>query len=125
MLPSGIADHYRGSEGAEGAMQFPKSVGELLTLTHTHLLSMVVIFAVSGLCLTLCERVPAKRMQFLVVEPFVALLVSMTSIWLVRYVHPSFGLVLQLSSALMAITFFTQSWLVLAELGLWEREPAE
>jgi hypothetical protein len=49
----------------------------------------------------------------------------MGAIWLVRYVHPGFGVVLQLSSALMAITFFTQSWLVLAELGLWEREAAE
>ena len=124
MLPSGIADHYRGSEAADGAMQFPKSLGELLTITHTHLFSMLVIFVLSGLGVTLCERVSERMKRVLVTEPFIALLVSMSAMWLTRYVHPGFGLLLQLSSAVMACTFYMQSWLVLAELGLWEREAA-
>ncbi|MEO8633832.1 MAG: hypothetical protein ABI587_01005 [Gemmatimonadales bacterium] len=122
MRPGGIADHYRGSEGLDGAMQFPKSLGELLTITHTHLLSMVVIFVLSGVCLSLCERVPERIKRVLVTEPFLALLVSISAIWLTRYVHPGFGLLLELSSLLMAGTFYLQSWLVLAELGLWERQ---
>ena len=125
LLPSGIADHYRGSEGLDGAMQFPKSLGELLTITHTHLFSMLVIFVLSGLGVTLCERVPERIQRVLVIEPFVALLVSMSAIWLVRYVSPGFGLLLQLSSGLMAVTFYLQAWLVLAELGLWERSTPE
>ena len=50
MAPSGISDRYRGSDStaAEGAMQFPKSYAEMLTLTHTHILSMAVIFDVLG-----------------------------------------------------------------------------
>jgi hypothetical protein len=124
LLPSGIADHYRGSEGADGAMQFPKSLGELLTITHTHLFAMLVIFVLSGLGVTLCERVPERMKRVLVTEPFVALLVSMSAMWLIRYVHPGFGLLLQLSSLLMAGTFYLQSWLVIAELGLWERTGA-
>lgn len=124
LLPSGIADHYRGSEGLEGAMQFAKSPGELLTITHTHLFSMLVIFVLSGLGVTLCERVPERIKRVLVVEPFVALLVSMAALWLIRYVHPGFGLLLQVSSALMAVTFYLQSWLVLVELGPWERRSA-
>ena len=121
LVPGGIADHYRGSEGLDGAMQFPKSLGELLTITHTHLFSMLVIFVLSGLCVTLCERVTERMKRVLVTEPFVALLVSMSAIWLTRYVHSGFGLLLQLSSLLMAGTFYLQSWLVLAELGFWER----
>ena len=121
LTPGGIADHYRGAESADGAMQFPKSFAEMLTITHTHLLAMAVIFVISGVSLALCERVPGGWKRFLVAEPFGALLVSFGSMWLMRYVHPGFGVLLALSSGLMALTFYTQSVLVLRELGWRER----
>jgi hypothetical protein len=60
--------------------------------------------------------------RFLIVEPFVALLVSFSSLWLVRYVDPRFSWLLQLSSTIMAITFYLQSWLILTELHLVEQK---
>lgn len=120
LTPGGVADHYRGAEGTEGAMQFPKSFAEMLTITHTHLLAMAVIFVISGMSLVLCDRVPMRWKRILVVEPFVALLVSFGSMWLMRYVHSSFGVLLGLSSGLMAVTFYLQCFLVLRELGLRE-----
>lgn len=121
MRPAGITDHYRGAETAEGAMQFPKSLGEMLTITHTHLLAMAVLFVLSGVALGFCGRVSPRWKRFLMTEPFVALLVSFGSMWLMRYVHSGFSLLLFLSSGLMAATFYVQCWLVLRELG-W-REP--
>jgi hypothetical protein len=98
------------------------SYAEMLTLTHTHILSMAVIFTLSGFAVALCSR-PSRRMKrFLVVEPFVALLVSFTSLWLVRYVDPRFSWLLELSSGVMAITFYVQSWLILTELHRLERQ---
>lgn len=124
MVPSGISDRYRGSDStvAEGAMQFPKSYAEMLTLTHTHILSMAVIFAFSGLGVSLCSRLSPRLRRFLIVEPFVALLVSFSSLWLVRYVDPRFSWLLQFSSTIMAITFYLQSWLILTELHLVEQK---
>jgi hypothetical protein len=122
MSPSGIVAQYRGSESAEGAMQFPKSFTEMLTITHTHLLSMAVIFALSGVGLALCERVSERWKRWLAVEPFVALLVSFTSMWLMRYVDPRFSILLELSSGVMAATFYLQAALVLRELG-WRDLP--
>lgn len=121
LTPGGISGHYRGAEGTEGAMQFPKSFAEMLTITHTHLLSMAVIFLISGLSLSLTERVAERWKQRLAVEPFVALLLSFSSMWLMRYVHPGFSILLALSSSLMALTFYLQSFLVLRELGWRER----
>jgi len=121
LLPAGIADHYRGSETAEGAMQFPKSFSQMLAITHTHMLSMAVIFVLSGVSLALCERVPEGRKRFLIVEPFVALLVSFSAMWLMRYADPRFSILLALSSTLMALTFYLQCALVLRELGLRAR----
>lgn len=121
MLPPGIADHYRGSEAPDGPMQFPKSLGEMLTITHTHLLSMAVIFVLGGISLGLCEGAPARWKRFLVAEPFGALLTSFGAMWLMRYVDPRFSWLLAASSGLMALAFYAQAFLVLRELGFRER----
>jgi isoprenylcysteine carboxyl methyltransferase (ICMT) family protein YpbQ len=122
LTPVGIADHYRGSENAEGAMQFPKSFSEMLVITHTHLLSMAVVFVLSGIALALCERVPDRWKGLLCVEPFVAMLVSFSAMWLMRYVDPRFSLLLALSSGIMALTFYIQTVFIFRELG-WRDRP--
>jgi hypothetical protein len=102
-------------------MQFPKSFGEMLTITHTHLLSMAVIFLITGIGLTLCERVTERWRRFLIIEPFVALLVSFSAMWLMRYADPRFGWLLELSSGSLAMVFYIQCYLILRELR--GREP--
>lgn len=118
MTPPGVAAHYRGSDptASDAAMQFPKTYQEMLTITHTHLLAMAAIFVFSGVALAFCERPSSRWRRLLIVEPFVALLVSFASMWLMRYVDPRFSWLLSLSSALMAITFYVQSFFVLREV---------
>jgi hypothetical protein len=119
MTPAGVAARYRGAEetgGASAAMEFPKSFAEMLTITHTHLLSMAAIFVFSGLALALCSAPSERWRRILIVEPFVALLVSFSSMWLMRYADPRFSWLLTLSSAIMAVTFYVQSFFVLREL---------
>lgn len=118
LTPSGAAARYRGAEGAEGdgAMQFPKSFAEMLTTTHTHILSMAAIFAFSGLCLALCSRPAERWRRVLIAEPFIALLTSFGAMWLMRYVDPRFSWVLYASSLSMAIVFYAQVIFILREL---------
>ncbi|MEP7228384.1 MAG: hypothetical protein ABI785_13535 [Gemmatimonadales bacterium] len=124
MTPAGAALRYRGSdpETTETAMQFSKSLAEMLNITHTHLLSMAAIFAFSGLALALCSRPSERWRRILIVEPFVALLVSFSAMWLMRYVDAHFSWLLALSSGIMAVTFYVQSFLILREL--MTRSPA-
>jgi hypothetical protein len=128
LTPGGVATRYRGAAdvaadtAAAVAMQFPKSFGEMLTITHTHLLSMVVIFAISGVALALCNRPSDRWKRFLVIEPFVALLVSFSAMWLMRYVDGRFAWLLEASSATLALTFYLQSFFVLRELSAITRE---
>jgi hypothetical protein len=123
LIPPSVATRYRGAADstATGAMQFPKSFAEMLTITHTHLLSMAVIFAFTGIGVALCARPSARWRRFLIAEPFAALLVSFTAMWLMRYVDGRFAWLLEASSALLACTFYLQSFLILREL----REPVE
>lgn len=119
LLPSGVATRYRGAvvDSLEsGAMQFPKSFGEMLTVTHTHLLSMAVIFVITGIGIALCAQLSERWRRFLMVEPFCALLVSFAAMWLMRYVDGRFAWLLEASSATLAITFYVQSFLILRAL---------
>ncbi len=120
LVPPGIESRYRGADPeasqGTGAMQFPKSFAEMLTITHTHLLSMAVIFVITGIGVVLCERVGERWKRFLVAEPFVALLVSFSAMWLMRYVDPRFSWLLDASSTVLAVTFYVQSYLILREL---------
>ncbi len=126
LVPSGIGSHYRGSDpaGTEGTMQFAKSFGEMLTITHTHLLAMAVIFAITGAGVALCGSLSERARRLLIAEPFAALLVSFAAMWLMRYLDHRFAWLLEASSLLMTITFYAQSALVLRELRrVREREP--
>ena len=123
LVPAGVASRYRGAatdSTATEAMQFPKSLGEMLTITHTHLLSMAVIFVLTGIGIALCTRPSERWRRFLILEPFAALLASFSAMWLMRYVHPAFGWLLEASSGLLAITFYAQSYFILRELSAIE-----
>jgi hypothetical protein len=124
MTAAGVATRYRGSDpdAAEGSMQFAKSFSEMLTVTHTHLFSMAVIFVFSGLALAFCVRPSERWRRILIIEPFVALLVSFSAMWLMRYVDARFSWLLGLSSGIMAVTFYVQSFFILREL--MPRSPA-
>jgi len=124
MAPAGVAARYRGeSLGGEGdgrtggPMQFPKSLPEMLTITHTHILSMAVIFALSGIGVALCTWPPERWRRLLIAEPFGALLVSFAAMWLMRFVDSRFAWLLEASSSLIALTFYVQSYLILRELA--------
>jgi hypothetical protein len=120
LVPPGVAARYRGADPettAPGtALQFPKSLAEMLTITHTHLLSMAVIFTLTGIGLALCARLSEQWKRLLIAEPFGALLVSFSAMWLMRYADARFAWLLEASSALLAVTFYVQSYLILREL---------
>jgi hypothetical protein len=124
LVPAGIAGHYRGTdpEASTAAMEFPKSFSEMLTVTHTHLLSMAVIFVLTGLGVALCAGLSERWKRFLIAEPFVALLVSFSAMWLMRYADPRFAWLLEASSSILAVTFYAQSWLILREVGVRNRD---
>lgn len=121
LVPSGVAARYRGVDPEAAppgaALQFSKSFSEMLTITHTHLLSMAVIFTLTGVGIALCARLSERWKRLLIAEPFGALLVSFSAMWLMRYVDGRFGWLLEASSALLALTFYLQSYLILKEVG--------
>lgn len=115
MAPQGIVDRFRGNEGDPEAVEiaFAKSFQEMLGLTHSHILAMVVFLFLSG-AFTLASRSPGLRLKtFLAVEPLVALPVSFAGLWLAWGVHPGFSWLVSVSSGLAALAFYAQTVVIL------------
>jgi hypothetical protein len=126
LAPGGIVSRYRGSDPNpnDATMHFAKSFAEMLTLTHTHLLAMAAIFAFGGAALSLCSKPGETAKRWLIAEPFGALLISFASMWLMRYADPHFAWLLEASSTLMAVTFYVQAALILADLHRSDRQSS-
>lgn len=115
MAPQGINDRFRGNEGDPEAVEiaFAKSLQEMLGLTHSHVLAMVVFLFLLG-ALTLSARRPSPSWKtFLALEPLVALPVSFGGLWLAWGVHPGFSWLVSASSGLAALAFYGQFAVVL------------
>ena len=114
--PAGIAERFRGSEdmgvvlddlppGRE--MQYEKSRSEMLNVTHTHILALGMLFLLTGAIFSFASGIPPVLKSFLVVEPFVSLLLTFGGMWLLRYHSPAWSWVIAASGVLMTVCFYT------------------
>jgi hypothetical protein len=107
LTPQGTAAWYRGNEGAPEPVEemlFPKSVRELLDVTHPHLFEQSLILFV--LChLFGLTRVHEKRKRVVYVMSFGAVLLDTGIPWLTRFVSPAFAPLHVASSLLLTAMF--------------------
>lgn len=113
---SGLTPIGESSSSPEPEMQFEKSFAEMLNITHTHVLAMVTFLALCAAVFALTSRPSPRLKSILIVEPFIAILTTFSSLWLMRYVHESFSYLLVASSASMAICFYVMIWYSFMEL---------
>ncbi|MCB9464736.1 MAG: hypothetical protein H6682_13675 [Candidatus Eisenbacteria bacterium] len=117
LTPSGTAAWYLGNEDATGVVDellFPKTVHELLDVTHPHLFEQTLIVFV------LCHffgltRVRDLWKRIVYVASFASVLLDVGSPWLVRFVSPGFAS-LHLFGTMLLSTMF----LVLIGVPLYE-----
>jgi hypothetical protein len=119
----GIVENYNGNEEDEDAevMKFKKSEREMLTIVHTHILSMSLVFFLLGVlvCLT---NLPKKLKLFLTVEPFLSVLLTFGGIYFIWSGVLWMKYVVMFSGFLMTSTFTISAVLVLYQLTL---KPAQ
>lgn len=106
MEVSGIESHYLGNEDVEDAeiMQFKKSEREILTIVHNHILSMSVIFFLLSIILA-TTSMNKKLKYFLMVEPFVSIMLTFGGIYLLWSGVLWFKYIIIFSGILMTLSF--------------------
>ncbi len=116
LTPDGIEKHYIGNEDDEDAeeMIFKKSERAILNIIHTHVLSMSLIFLALGSIL-ITTSVNQKLKTFLLIEPFVSIILTFGGIWILWKGILWFKYIVMLSGILL-----TGSFILIVCLILWQ-----
>jgi hypothetical protein len=114
---NGLEEHYLGNEMDEDAeeMKFKKNEKEIITMVHNHVISMSLIFLVLGVILLLTS-IPKGLKKFLMVEPFISIILTFGGIWLLWSGLLWFKYIIVFSGILLTLTFTTSVVLILIQL---------
>ena len=113
----GVEEHYLGNELDEDAevMKFKKAEKDIITTVHNHVTSMSLIFLVLGGILLLTS-IPKGLKKFLIVEPFISIILTFGGIWLMWSGVLWFKYVVIFSGILLTLTFTTSVILIVLQL---------
>lgn len=117
VTPDGIEENYLGNEEIEDVevMKFKKGDREMLTILHTHILSISFIFFLLGGLVSI-TGLPKKWKHFLMVEPFVSILLTFGGIYLMWSGMSWMKYVVMISGTLMTIVYIVSAGVVLTAL---------
>lgn len=125
--PTGVEENYLGNEEDDNAtvMKFKKGEREMLTIVHTHILSMSLIFFLLGGLVWLTDF-SKKWKLFLTLEPFLSIMLTFGGIYLMWKGITWFKYIVIFSGILMTITFVCSSVLVIWQcMGLAKAYPTK
>jgi hypothetical protein len=115
--PSGIQENYLGNENDEEAqvMKFKKPEKEMLSIVHSHVLSMSMIFFLLGLVLSI-TNLPKSLKLFLMIEPFLSIIMTFGGIYFLWKDILWMKYIVMFSGALMTISFTASILIILFQL---------
>lgn len=102
----GIEEQYLGNEDDEDAMvmKFKKSEKEMLSIVHSHVLSMSLIFFLLGAILSV-TALNKKLKLFLMIEPFLSIILTFGGIYLLWKGILWMKYIVMVSGTLMTLTY--------------------
>lgn len=123
--PNGIEEQYLGNEADENAMvmKFKKSEKEMLTLVHNHVLSMSIIFFLTGLILSI-TKLPKRLKTFLMIEPFLSVILTFGGLYLLWTGILWMKYVVIVSGTLMTLSYTVGILIILYQLMANKKKQA-
>lgn len=114
---TGIEEQYLGNDDDEDTMvmKFKKSDQEMLTIVHTHVLSMSLIFFLLGLILCI-TKLNLNLKLFLIIEPFVSVVLTFGGLYLLWKGWLWMTYVVMFSGTLMVVCFTLSIFIVFWQL---------
>jgi len=115
--PEGIEENYLGNENDEDAqvMKFKKPDKEMLSIVHSHILSMSLIFFLLGLILSI-TKLPKHLKLFLMIEPFFSVVLTFGGIYLLWKGLLWMKYIVMFSGTLMTVSFTVAILVILSQL---------
>ena len=116
LSPTGIEENYLGNESKDpqNIYKFKKTKYQIYNLLHSHIISMSIIFFITGLLLLITDLNYYFKM-FLIMEPFVSILMTFGGIYLLWNGVAWMKYVIFISSTIMAIVFLISCYIILLQ----------
>ena len=112
---SGMIEQYLGNND-EWEPKLPKTLQDLVSHTHEHITMFSIIFLSLGLIFLYNNTIKGFWKRFLMLEPFVSIIITFGGFFMIRYVTTSFSYIIMISSLLMYICFYVMLIISLYEL---------
>ena len=118
---SGMIEQYLGNND-EWKPKLPKTLQDLVSHTHEHITMFSIIFLSLGLIFLYNNTIKGFWKRFLMLEPFVSIIITFGGFFMIRYVTTSFSYIIMISSLLMYICFYVMLFICLYELIVLNKE---
>jgi hypothetical protein len=104
--PKGVVENYNGNEDVPEAttLKFKKGKREMLTIIHTHILSISFIFFLLGILVWGTDQSIWLK-SFLTIEPFISVLTTFGGIYMLWLGYSFFSYVVIFSGILMTLSY--------------------
>lgn len=115
--PNGIEEQYLGNEHDEDAevMKFKKSDQEMISIVHSHILSMSVIFFLLGLIVSITKLQKSLKV-FLMVEPLLSVILTFGGLYFMWTGIVWMKYIVMFSGTLMTVSFLLSVLIILKQL---------
>ena len=115
--PKGVVEKYNGNEDVPEAttMKFKKGKREMLTIIHTHILSISFIFFLLGILVWGTDQSIWLK-SFLTIEPFISVLTTFGGIYMLWLGYSFFSYVVIFSGILMTLSYILGVLVVMKDL---------
>lgn len=117
--PQRATERYNGSQASdefEIAENYPKPISEIFITTHNHVIAFTLIFTVVAIIFYFSSVLNGVWKTFLLIEPFISIVISFGSLWLMRFVNPNFVYLMAVSSSMIYLSYFTMLSLITYEI---------
>ena len=121
MTSTGIVEQFNGSEmdnDTDIPEKFPKPIENMLLTTHNHLLTFSIITLLLGLIFYFNSIITGFKKTILIIEPFITTFIMFASLWIMKYLIPSFVYLMIISSFLTYLCWYLMIMISVYELLL-------
>ncbi len=112
-------ERYNGSFSSgefEILENYPKTISDIFITTHNHIIGFTLIFYVVGFIFYFSTTLSNGWKYFLLIEPFISIVISFSSLCLMRFVNPIFVSLMAMSSGLIYISYFVMVGIICYEI---------
>ena len=117
MSPSGTIERYIGNDDDWEPKQAKEFV-DLISQAHQHIVMFSFIFLSIGLIFSRNSIIKGPLKLFLIIEPFISIIVTFGGFFILRYLMPNFVYIIIISSTLMYACFYIMMFVSLYDLLL-------